>query len=119
MPICFNEKEYWKCYSTDPYGHGQGYCRYNYDCPLPIDRELLDDRLKKTIQTIYDWRSKFVHQMILPPIRETASLSSYYKGKPIIVELTIKDFRPVFEEILKRYFKRFPKRDTVKLSYTT
>lgn len=109
LPICFNEKEYWKCYSTDPYGHGQGYCRYNYDCPLPIDRELLDDRLKKTIQTIYDWRSKFVHQMILPPIRETASLSSYYKGNLLLLNLRLKILGQFLKKCSKDTLKDFPR----------
>lgn len=107
LPICFNRREYWKCYSKDFYGHGQGYCRLNYACSLPNDKKSLDRCFNKTIKTIYDWRSKFVHQITLPPIRETSILSSYYKGKPIIVELTIKDFRPVFEKMLKRYFDQF------------
>jgi len=104
LPICFNEKEYWKCYGRDFYGRGTGYCRYNYNCQLSSNKELLDKCFSKIVKTLYDWRSEFVHNARIPPIRETAMLGGIYKEKPIIVELTTTELKPVFERMLKRYF---------------
>jgi rubrerythrin len=104
LPICFDEKYYWKCYGRYPYGQGLGYCYYVYKCRLFSDKDLLEECFEKTVKTIYDWRSVFVHEANLPPIREVAMLGGVYKGKSIIVELTTNKLKPVFEKMLKRYF---------------
>jgi hypothetical protein len=107
LPICFNKEEYWKCYSRDSSGRGLGYCHYNYYCPLDKNEKLLDDCFNKIVKTVYDWRSEFLHDARIPPIRETAMLGGIYKKKPIIVELTTTELKPVFERMLKRYFDQY------------
>jgi hypothetical protein len=109
LPICFDKKEHWKCYSRNPYGQGLGYCHYNYFCNLYKDEELLDKCFDKTVKTLYDWRSEFVHNAKIPPINETAIHGGIYKKKSIIVELTTKELKPVFEKMLKRYFDQHQK----------
>jgi len=109
LPICFNKEEYWKCYSKDIYGHGQGYCHYNYYCALDTDEILLDNCFTKIVKTVYDWRSGFVHEAQIPPITETTMLSDVYDDKLIIVELTTTELKPVFEKMVKRYFDQYQK----------
>jgi hypothetical protein len=111
LPECFDEKHYWKCYSKDPYGRGLGYCRDDYHCPIVHDEKMLDKYFKKAVRTIYDWRSKFVHEAKLPPINEVASLGTIYKKKPILVDLTTTKLKPTFERMLKRYFDEFQKKE--------
>lgn len=103
LPICFDRKNYWKCYSTDFYGHGKGYCRYANECKLNEDKTL-KRILNKTVNTLYDWRSMFVHNAEQPPIREKAILGGIYKKKQIITELTTTELKPLFEKMLKRFF---------------
>ena len=74
------------------------------------DKDMLDEVFKETIKTLYDWRSEFVHGERLPPITEFASLYDLYDGKPIIVELTTSQLRPIFEAMVKRYFDAQQKR---------
>jgi hypothetical protein len=109
LPICFDEEHYWKCYGRHFYGQGIGYCYQIYDCRLISDQDLLEGYFKKTVKAIYDWRSIFVHEAKLPPIREVAMLGGIYKGKSIIVELTTTKLKPVFERMLKRYFDQHQK----------
>ena len=109
LPICYNEQNFLDCYGRDYFGQGQGYCRYNYLCRLDKDQKLLNDCFVQTVKTIYDWRSKFVHDMRIPPIRETAILGDFYDDRMIMVELTTKELKPVFERMLKRYFDQFQK----------
>lgn len=110
LPICFDEKNLLQCYSRDFYGQGQGYCHYNYLCRLDKDAKVLDECFKETVRTVYDWRSKFVHDMKIPPIRETSMLSDFYNNKSVIIELTTKELKPIFERMLKRYFDQFQKK---------
>jgi hypothetical protein len=110
LPICFDKNDFLQCYSIDFYGHGKGYCRYNYICKLDKDEKILDEYFRKTVKTIYDWRSKFVHNMKIPPISETAMRGDVYKNKSVIVELTTKELKPIFEKMIIRYFDGFPKK---------
>ena len=107
LPVCFDNEQYWKCYAIEYDGHGHGYCRYKYDCSLLSDEEKLDECFRATVKTIYDWRSKFVHDVQLPPVRETAIYGTLHKGKYVIVELTTTDFKPVFERLVKKFFDKF------------
>lgn len=107
LPVCYNNKEYWNCYAVEYDGHGHGYCRFKYDCALLSDKQKLDESFKVTVKTIYEWRSKFVHDVQLPPIRETATYGARNKGKYVIVELTTTDFKPVFERLVKKFFDKF------------
>jgi len=111
LPICFYNEHYWKCYSRDLYGRGLGYCHYNLYCPLIHDEEMIKECLKKTVETIYDWRSKFVHGERLPPISEVAIHGDVYKKKSVIVQLTTTKLKTVFERMLKRYFDEFQKKE--------
>lgn len=109
LPICFDEEHYWKCYGRHFYGQGIGYCYQVHECRLISEKDLLEKCFVKTVKTIYDWRSMFVHEAKLPPIREVAMLGEIYKGKSIIVELTTTKLKPVFEKMLKRYFDQHQK----------
>ncbi|MCW4005250.1 MAG: hypothetical protein NWF04_01425 [Candidatus Bathyarchaeota archaeon] len=109
LPICFNEERFLECYSRDIYGRGKGYCNYNHLCKLGKDSKILNDCFVQTVKTIYDWRSKFVHNMKIPPIRETSMVSDSYDNKLVLVELTTKSLKPVFERMIKRYFDQFQK----------
>lgn len=104
LPICFDEEHYWKCYGRHLDGRGIGYCYQTYHCRLIGDQDLLEECFRKTVEAIYDWRSMFVHEAKLPPIREVAMLGGIYRGKSIMVELTTTKLKPVFEKMLKRYF---------------
>jgi hypothetical protein len=104
LPVCFNKEQYWTCYGKDHYHRGTGYCRYNYHCPLYSDEKVLSECFKKTVKTVYDWRSKFAHNAQIPPITETAIHGGVYNGKKTLVELTTTELKPVFERMLKRYF---------------
>ena len=107
LPICYDNAEYWDCYAIDYGGHGNGYCHFKNDCALLSDKEKLDKNFRNTVKTIYDWRSKFVHDAQLPPVKETAIYGTHYKNKYAIIELTTTDFKPIFERIVKRFFDKF------------
>ncbi len=107
LPVCYDDKQYLKCYAIEYDGHGQGYCRFKYNCALLTDKEKLDRSFKDTVKTIYDWRSKFVHDVQLPPVRETAIYGAFYKNKYMVVELTTTDFKPIFERLVKKFFDKF------------
>ena len=72
---------------------------------------MLDKHSNKTVKTICEWHSKFVHEIRLPPIRETASIVDFYENESVMVEPTTKEFRPVFEKMLKRYFDQYQKKN--------
>jgi len=107
LPVCYDNDRFWNCYAIDGFGHGQGYCRFKYDCALLTDEQKLDKCFKETVRTIYDWRSKFVHDVQLPPVRETAIYGAIYKEKYVVVELTTTDFKTVFERLVKKFFDKF------------
>lgn len=107
LPACYDNKQYWKCYAIEYDGSGQGYCRFKYDCALLTDQQKLEKCFRATVKTIYDWRSKFVHDVELPPVRETAIYGTIYKNKYVVIELTTTDFKPVFERVVKRFFDNF------------
>lgn len=110
LPICYDKAKYWKCYVIDYLGHAQGYCRYSRTCSLLSDENKLDNCFKRTVETIYNWRSKFVHEGQLPPVKETGIYGSYVtidKKKCVVVELTTTDFKPVFERLVKKFFDEF------------
>ncbi len=106
LPACYDNDRFWKCYAIDGSGYGQGYCSVKYDCALLTDEHKLDKCFKETVKTIYDWRSKFVHDVQLPPIREIAIYGTNYKDK-YIVELATIDFKTVFERLIKKFFDKF------------
>jgi len=113
LPDCFDKQHYWKCYSRDSYGHGYGYCHFSLfevHCRLVQDERLLDRYFEKTVKTIYDWRSEFVHDAHLPPIGEIAdAVLDFYerKKKCVVVEINTRKLRPTFARIFKRYFDSF------------
>ena len=117
LPDCFDEEHYWKCYSRDLNGQGYGYCHYSLfagHCRLLQDEALLDAYFRKAVQTFYDWRSEFVHDARLPPIREiTDIVLDFYKRKKkhVIVEINIKKLRPTFENMFRRYFDAYKVKD--------
>ncbi len=102
LPACFELKEYWKCYAN-----GAGYCRDKSNCPIAADKEKLDKCFKDTVKTIYEWRSRFIHDLQLPPLRETAIYGVRYKGRYVVAELTTTDFKPVFEGLVKKFFDKY------------
>ena len=113
FPICFDEQDYLKCYSRDFYGNALGFCHYNgANCPLIDNEELINKYFERTIKTIYEWRSKFVHGDRYHPISEFASLGDFYEGEHIFVELTTHELKPIFEKMVKRYFDRFVEDDS-------
>jgi hypothetical protein len=103
LPVCFELREYWKCYAIGEHG----YCRGKSNCPLMADRGKLDKCFKDTVKTIYEWRSKFVHDLQLPPVRETTLFGVRYKGKFVNVEVTTVDFEAVFEGLVMKFFNKF------------
>lgn len=107
LPVCFDDKQYWKCYAVEFDGSGHGYCRFKYDCALLTDEKKLEEYFRATVKTVYEWRSKFVHDVELPPVRESAIFGTVYKNKYVIVELTTTDFKPIFERLVKRFFDNF------------
>lgn len=107
LPACFELKEYWKCYSTAPNGSGQGYCHGKSNCPIMADKEKLDRCFKDSIKTIYDWRSGFIHDLKLPPLRETAIYGVRYRGRYVVAELSTAEFKPVFEGLVKKFFDHY------------
>lgn len=111
LPECFDEKHYWKCYSRDPFGRGIGYCRYDQYCPLIHDEKMIEEHFRKTVKIIYDWRSKFVHEATLPPIREVATLGTIYKKKHMIDVLTTTKLKAIFERMVKKYFDQYQKKE--------
>ena len=110
LPLCFDKKHYWKCYSRTPDGRGIGYCRYNLYCPLIRNENMLEEYFRETIKTLYDWRSKFVHGERLPPISEVALRGDVYKRKSVVIELTTTRLKTVFERMLKRYFDKYQRK---------
>ncbi|MCW4017955.1 MAG: hypothetical protein NWF00_04660 [Candidatus Bathyarchaeota archaeon] len=105
LPACYEENRYWNCYATDCSGRGVGYCRFENDCALLADEKRLDKCFKATVKTIYDWRSKFVHDVQLPPIGKTTIYDgTSYKKRDVVAELTITEFEPVFERLVKKVF---------------
>lgn len=114
LPACFELREYWKCYATESNASSQGYCGGKSNCPLVVDKEKLDKYFKDTIKTIYEWRSGFIHDIQLPPLRETALYGVRYKGKFAIAELTIAEFKLAFEGWVKRFFDNYQVRHSKK-----
>jgi len=106
LPACFELIQYWKCYSTATNGVGVGYCDKS-DCPIAADKGKLDKCFKDTIKTIYEWRSKFIHDLQLPPVRENALYGVRYKGQYSVAELTTTEFKPVFENLIKKFFDNY------------
>jgi hypothetical protein len=111
LPACFELKEHWKCYTN---GSVQGYCRGKSSCPIMADKEKLDRCFKDTIKTIYDWRSGFIHDLKLPPLRETAVYGVRYRGKYVVAELSTAEFKPVFECLVKKFFDNYQVRTSKK-----
>jgi hypothetical protein len=113
LPICFDENYYWKCYFKDFYDHGKGYCYNTFNCRLLSDKEsdkqFLKECFEQTVKALYDWRSKFLHEAKLPPIREVAMVEDIYKKKPIVVTLTTTQLKPMFERMLLNYFVNYQK----------
>lgn len=107
LPACFELREYWKCYNTAVNGSGQGYCRDKSHCPIVTDEAKLDKCFKDTIKTIYEWRSRFIHDLQLPPVREIALYGVQYKGKYAVAEVAISEFKPVFECLIKKFFDNY------------
>ncbi len=107
LPACFELRQYWKCYVTASNGSGLGYCPDKSDCPLVTDKEKLDKCFKDTIKTIYEWRSRFIHDLQLPPARETALYGVRYKGQYTVAEVRTMEFKPVFEGLIKKFFDNY------------
>lgn len=107
LPACFEAKEYWKCITAAANGKGICYCQGKVNCPIAVDKEKLDKCLKDTIKTVYDWRSKYLHDLQLPPVKETILYGVQYKGKIVKADLAITDFRQVFEGVVKRFFDNY------------
>jgi hypothetical protein len=104
LPACFELKEYWKCYST---GSSQGYCKNQSNCPIKSDVAKLDKSFKDTVKTIYELRSRYIHDLQLPPFRETATYGLRYRGKYVTAELMTAEFKPVFEGFVKKFFDNY------------
>ncbi len=107
LPTCFDIRQYWKCYATAPNGSCLGYCRDNSKCQIASDKEKLDKCFKDTIKTIYEWRSRFTHDLQLPPLRETVLYGVRYRGQYAVAEVTTTEFKPVFEELIKKFFDNY------------
>jgi len=116
LPVCYDKDRFWNCYAVDSFGHGQGYCRFKHDCALLTNEQKLDKSFKETVKTIYEWRSKFVHDVQLPPVKETTISVAIYKGKYVIVELATTDFKTVFERLVKKFFDKFQITSTLNYS---
>jgi hypothetical protein len=107
LPACFEPREYWKCHNKAPNQIDSGYCRDKSNCLIVTDKEKLDKCFKDTIKTIYEWRSGFIHNVQIPPLRGTALYGVRYRGKIAIAELTIIELKPVFEALIKRFFDNY------------
>jgi hypothetical protein len=109
LPVCYDESKYWNCYAVDFYGHGVGYCRLKHDCTLLTDEKKLDKCFKATVKTIHDWRSKFVHDTQLPPLKGNVSFETNYGNRRIIVEIATTELKTIFEQLIKRFFDKLQK----------
>jgi len=107
LPACFELRQYWKCYATAANASGVGYCDDKSGCPIATDNGKLDKCFKETIKTMYEWRSRFIHDLHLAPVRETAIYGVSYKGQYTVAEITTKDFKPVFEGLIKKFFDNY------------
>ena len=107
LPACYDGKQYWRCYAIEFDGTGHGYCRFKYDCALLIDKQKLEECFRSTVKMVYEWRSKFVHDVELPPVRENAIFGTRYKNNYVIGELTTTDFKAIFERLVKRFFDSY------------
>jgi hypothetical protein len=106
VPACFELKEYWKCISASS-GKGIEYCQNKSSCPLVADKEKLDKNFKDTIKTVYDWRSKYLHDLQLPPMKEITLYGLQHKGKYVNAQVSTTDFKPVFEGLIKKFFDNY------------
>jgi len=104
LPSCFEPRQYWKCYAKTSV---QGYCADKSCCPLAADKDKLDKFFKDTIKTLYDWRSRFIHDLELPPVREGAFYGVHYRGSLVVTELKISEFKLVFEGLIKKFFDKY------------
>lgn len=112
LPICFDKERFSDCYVTDCSGYAHGYCEHNPACPLMNEEERLKENFNKTVRTIYEWRSEFVHSGQLPPIKETPIYGSYptiISKKMALVKLTTSDLKPIFERLVMSFFDKFKK----------
>ena len=107
LPACFENKKCWLCDETTSDRKTLVYCCDKLSCPLLIDQEKLDKCFKDTLKTIYEWRSKFIHDLFLPTINENVIYGLRYKGKYVIVELPTTNFKKVFEGVVKKFFDNY------------
>ena len=84
-----------------------------YDVAMKSDDKFLNNSFKKIIKVIYSWRNQFVHEAQIPPFRETAVCGGVYKKnkkspeKRIVVLLTTKELKPIFERMIKKHFDKY------------
>jgi len=104
LPSCFELRQYWKCYAKTS---AQGYCADKSSCPLAADKDKLDKCFKDTIKTVYDWRSRFIHDLELPPVKEGVFYGVHYRGSLVVAEFRVAEFKPIFEGLIKRFFDQY------------
>lgn len=101
LPACFDQRKPEKCLSE------QGCCTNKTSCPLAADEAKLDKYFKETIKTIYEWRSQYSHDAQLPPLREPLLYGVLYRGKKVTVAVSVTELKPVFEQLIKRFFDKY------------
>jgi hypothetical protein len=96
LPRCYNWKN---CYIDF------GDCYPENGCDLTTDPVKMAQTIKKLVQLIYAWRSKFDHEGVIPPISDTTFIAETTDGL-IVNDMTIEVFRGIFERSFKAYFDR-------------
>ena len=96
LPRCYNWKN---CYIE------YGDCHPDVGCDLTTDAPKMALTIKKLVQLLYAWRSKFDHDAKIPPISDAPFIAETADGL-IVNDLTIDLFRGIFERTFKAYFDR-------------
>ena len=96
LPRCYNWKN---CYIEF------GDCHPAEGCDLTADAAKMALTIKKLVQLLYAWRSKFDHEGVIPPISDTTFIAETDRGL-IINDMTINMFRTIFERSFEAYFDR-------------
>lgn len=99
LPHCYDWKD---CYLE------YGRCCPDVACILKGNEELLDEELKRIINIIYDYRSKFVHGARAPPFSGNGVdfVSDVYNERPITIYFNLDELQEMLEDSLKRHFDR-------------
>jgi len=99
----FDENQLPSCYEWKTCYIEYGTCHPEIECRLLRDPDHMARTMKKLIQLIYKWRSKFDHEGKIPPISDTTMIAETDDGI-IVNDLSIDKFQAIFERTFKRFF---------------